>query len=121
MFCQELAAQLARDVLPARDGPRATRLTVAIGAPERARELSSAGACPAPAPAADPQHRAVARAARASGGRSFVPHATVMKTSKWRGRARDRPKIARPARLEHARAGAPRHARPPAWTALPAL
>ena len=58
MFCQELAAQLARDVLPALDGSRAKLLTVGIGTPERAREFCSHVGFPAEALYADPENAA---------------------------------------------------------------
>ena len=58
MFCQELAAQLARDVLPALEGSRAKLLTVGIGTPERAREFCSHVGFPAEALYADPENAA---------------------------------------------------------------
>ena len=58
MFCQVLAAQLARDVLPALDGSRAKLLTVGIGTPERAREFCSHVGFPAEALYADPENAA---------------------------------------------------------------
>ena len=58
MFCQELAAQLARDVKPRLDEAECKLLAVGIGTPERAREFCEHVGFPAASLYADPENEA---------------------------------------------------------------
>ena len=58
MFCQELAAQLARDVKPRLDEAECKLLAVGIGTPERAREFCEHVGFPAASLYADPENDA---------------------------------------------------------------
>ena len=58
MFCQELAAQLARDVKPRLDEAECKLLAVGIGTPEIAREFCEHVGFPAASLYADPENAA---------------------------------------------------------------
>jgi len=58
MFCQELAAQLARDVKPRLDEAECKLLAVGIGTPERGREFCEHVGFPAASLYADPENEA---------------------------------------------------------------
>ena len=58
MFCQELAAQLARDVKPSLDDARCTLLAVGIGTAERSREFCAHVGFPQESLFADPDNAA---------------------------------------------------------------